>query len=115
MSEEILRIEAARDIERPIRLWGIEPPDLTSDQLFDILSDRYEPTTVPSCRICGAALSIGAVGGGEPTRWYCSAMAAAKGGEMDWKHFSESLWVDRRRGGDPHVMELVRRFQQSNP
>lgn len=81
--------------------------------LLEQLERAYMPPPIPKCRICGADLSIGAIGGGEPTRYYCSVMSGAphNGAKMDWDHFGESLWLDRSQGGDLRVIELTRRMR----
>ena len=97
------------EVPRIVRLWEIEDTDLTDEQLETIINERYAPSVIPKCRICGAEMTIGASGGGEPTRWYCSVAQDSK--PMDWKHFGDSLWEDRRHGGDGRVMELLRRYK----
>lgn len=90
-----------------VRLWDIENVDLTDDQLETVITERYAPSVIPKCRICGADLAVGSSGGGQPTRWYCSVAARP----MDYEHFGDSLWEDRRQGGDGRVMELLRRYK----
>lgn len=97
------------DVPRLVRLWEIDDADLTDEQLETIINERYAPSVIPKCRICGGDMTIGASGGGQPTRWYCSVAQDSK--PMDWKHFGDSLWEDRRQGGDSRVMELLRRFK----
>jgi hypothetical protein len=44
------------------------------DRLLARLEKRYGDYEVPPCRVCGRELSIGAIGGGERTRWGCNPM-----------------------------------------
>jgi len=80
------------------------------EQLLQELTSRYKPTMVPPCRICGAPLEIAAVGGGSPTVYACSTQSATNL-PADWDHYERSRWEDRRRGGDPAVMELIAAYR----
>jgi hypothetical protein len=67
---------------------------------------RYAPTVIPPCRVCGGALSIGSIGGGEPTTWGCSEwdddparpgrLLRKEGRSCGDKHYGDSVFVDRR-------------------
>jgi hypothetical protein len=80
------------------------------------LEGRHRPTEIPPCRVCGKALSIQAIGGGEPTRWGCSPyeddpdrpgkIRRIEGRGLADKHFSESYFIDRRHD-DPGVIRLL--------
>lgn len=94
---------------------------MTDDELIASLAERYRPSEPPPCRVCGAALSIQAIGGGEPTVWACAgyeddperqkiARYKADRSPAD-EHYERSRWIDRRQGGDSLVMELIKRFQ----
>jgi hypothetical protein len=87
-------------------LYERETSEWTDAELIAVINSRYEPTKVPLCRVCGGELSIGAIGGGSPTRYGCMADNAA--------HYSESSWEDRRQGGDSTVLELIERFSRQN-
>lgn len=86
------------------------------------VSERYEPTKIPPCRICGDDLGIERIGGGEPTVWRCSGMEddpdrpgylrRKKGRKPIDDHYSQSEFIDLRRGGDSIVMELLRRWRE---
>ena len=86
----------------------------TDNELLEVLTSRYEKTVVPACRVCGAPLEVSACGGGEPTRYACSTQSSMKGG-IDWTHYENSQWEDRRKGGDRDVMELIRRYLKKTP
>lgn len=82
--------------------------------LLEQLERDYGMPEIPPCRVCGGPLAIGAIGGGEPTRYYCAAMADAPGNglEKDWGHYGGSLRVDRSFGGDARVLDLVCRYRR---
>jgi hypothetical protein len=73
--------------------------------------------------VCGGELSMQACGGGEPTRWACDGQEddPEHPGRLRWKagrelvdeHYVRSEFIDRRRGGDELVMDLVRRFKNA--
>jgi hypothetical protein len=83
--------------------------------LLEHLERDYSKPEIPACRVCGGPLAIGAIGGGEPTRYYCAAMSDAPGNGLpkDWDHYGASLWLDRRAGGDERVLELARRYREA--
>ena len=78
--------------------------------LIEQLERAYLPPQVPPCRICGAELSIASMGGGYATVYRCSAVKPVDG-KFDWKHYEQSEWQDYRQGGDPRVIELVKRYR----
>lgn len=86
---------------------------LPNIELIEQLERDYSPQPIPPCRICGAPLSIGQIGGGEPTIYYCSAMADAprNGLEKDWEHYGQSKLRDLSRRGDQRVIQLTRRLR----
>lgn len=104
--------------QRRALLWK-EPTDMTLDELAALLSERYAPTEIPPCPECGAALTPASMGGGEPDVWACSHLEedpedpghlrVKAGRRIADRHYDASRFVDRRRGGDELVMELVRR------
>lgn len=100
--------------EEKRKLWDIELPDWTDEELLQSLRESYEPTVVPPCHICGRELSIQAIGGGKPTVWACSGRddndSYLPGRGFIDEHYSNSRYEDRRQGGDERVMELVARF-----
>lgn len=97
----------------------------TTADLLDVLTERYKPTEVPPCRVCGAELSIGRMGGGEPTVWACSGqeddperpgyLRMVEGRTPADEHYGKSEFVDVRQGGDEAVMEAVRRLSSAKP
>lgn len=105
-----------------------EPSDWPDEDLVEVILDRYAPSEVPPCRVCGRPLTISSIGGGEPTRWGCSGLipdpdnpgTPDKSGKMIWaegrtvadEHYSKSIWEDRRRGGDEVVIELLGRYAE---
>jgi hypothetical protein len=110
--------KAARERRKALMEKGVT--EWTVAELIETLTERYEPTEVPPCRVCGAELSIGSMGGGEPTRWACSGREEDpdRPGYLRWMkgrtpaddHYDKSQFVDRRQGGDELVMEAVRRL-----
>lgn len=96
------------------------PDELSNAELLEVLTERYEATVVPPCRVCALPLTIARMGGGEPTVWACDMWEddPDKPGESRRKagrgcadqHYSDSQFVDRRQGGDRMVMELIQRF-----
>lgn len=86
---------------------------MDDSELIAELTKRYVPTKVPPCRVCGAELSITACGGGKPTQYACSTQSIATG--IDWEHYQNSEWEDRRQGGDVDVMELIARYRAKMP
>jgi len=72
------------------KLYERETSEWTDAELIAVLNSRYEPTKVPPCRVCGGELSIGAIGGGSPTRYGCMADNAA--------HYSEPSSTRRFSG-----------------
>lgn len=100
------------------------PSEQTDDELLAEIRERYEPTEVPPCRVCGEALSLQQCGGGEPSVWACAGHTYGEDGRITGRrpgrriadqHFSDSEVVDYRRGGDEAVMELVKRFSKTQP
>ena len=94
--------------------------DLSDAALLAKLRERYAPTIIPPCRVCGGELSIGSVGGGRPTKWGCSEWEEAGDGTLRRKpdrsagdqHYSNSVFIDSRQGGDADVIELIERFER---
>ena len=95
---------------------GAERAPLTDEQIAR-LRQRYTPPAIPPCRVCGGPLSIGAVGGGQPTVWACSGQEADPdhpgrlrrqlGRGVADEHYSRSRWEDRSQGGDSDVIALL--------
>lgn len=77
-----------------------ERPDM------DYLRRRFQSEPEPKCRICGAEMHIGAIGGGRPTIWYCSAVRYIGGSKEEQKHFSASRY-EQTRHGDGEVRAAV--------
>ena len=100
--------------------WEREAAEWTDAEIAEHITDRFAPVEVPPCRVCGSALSIASAGGG-PTVWACGGMEPdpadperyryAEGRTPADEHYSRSRWEDRRCGGDPAVMELLRRAE----
>ena len=98
-----------------------EAKELNNEELIARLTQRYEPTKIPPCRVCGGPLSMQAVGGGNPTEWACSGreydpdthewIGWQKGRTAADDHYRKSGFTDRRQGGDEDVMELIERFK----
>ncbi len=116
--ETIEERRAAR--QRRNAMFEKDVSEWTTAELIEVLTDRYRPTEVPPCRVCGGALSIGSIGGGESTRWACSGyeddpdrpgyLKMMAGRTSADEHYAKSEFVDARRGGDEVVMEAVRRL-----
>lgn len=92
-------------------LYDLPPEEWTLEELAGELRDRYEPPTIPPCRLCGAPLTIEQAGGGQPTVYACMRRDIADHDER-MEHYSRSEWLDYKRGGDPEVMELLRRHEE---
>lgn len=96
-----------------------EVAGITDKELIEVLERAYQSTVVPPCRVCGGALSIQSIGGGQPTVWACDPKEWPDDGEPFCKpgrsfiddHYERSRWIDHRQGGDSRVMELIRRYQ----
>lgn len=96
-----------------------EAKELNNEELIARLTQRYAPTEIPPCRVCGGELSIQAMGGGQPTEWACSGQKYdANDVWIGWQdgrtaadeHYRRSGFTDRRQGGDEDVIELIKRF-----
>lgn len=87
---------------------------MTDSELIEVLTKRYEATEVPPCRVCGAPLSVSQCGGGSPTGYVCSTQRSVLG-RIDWTHYENSQWEDRRQGGDEDVMEFISRYLAKTP
>lgn len=75
-----------------------------TDQDLDAIRRDYTPAEPPPCRVCGAALAIQSMGGGQPTRWACSK---ARVGSANWlEHYNQSAWVEPHRS-DNRVTALL--------
>jgi len=93
--------------------------DLSDAALLAKLRERYAPTVIPPCRVCGGELSLESFGGGMPTIWRCSPWQPTEdeplrrkpGRGIADKHYSDSEFIDRRQGGDADVIELIERFE----
>lgn len=112
--------------ERRNALLDKPPTDWADTEIVEVLTDRYAPSVIPPCRVCGGELSICAIGGGEPTRWACSPTVSDpdpdRSGNVQTKagrgvnefgsggHYSMSQYIDRRQGGDEVVIEVLRRL-----
>jgi hypothetical protein len=106
--------------EEQKKLWEKEYDDWTDAELLGMLTESYEPSAIPPCRVCGAELKVQSIGGGEPTRYACDGRLPdpndpektiwAQGRSFVDDHYSRSGYEDRRQGGDGRVMELVARF-----
>lgn len=70
----------------------------------EALRTRYSDPEIPPCRVCGTALKIGKMGGGEPTVWHCGSDDANwLGSGEGWNgpkyhHYQDSEYVQRRHG-----------------
>ena len=101
--------------ERERRLLEVESSDLADDDLVWLLRRRNAPTDIPPCRVCGAALSMQACGGGKPTAYACSGTDEngryLPGRSPADEHYVRSEFEDRRHA-NPDVLELVERFDR---
>lgn len=88
-------------------------------RLVALLRQRYSPSTIPPCRVCGAELSIQSSGGGEPTIWACSGLEQGEavrykaGRSAADAHYIKSRHEDLRRGGDENVMALIELYESA--
>jgi hypothetical protein len=116
------RSAAAEAAEARCKRYERDVCDWTDAELDLELTERYAPTKIPPCRVCGGELWITSVGGGRPTVWACSPMETdpaneelsrlKTGREYGDTHYSESHYEDRRQGGDELVIELLTRFKR---
>lgn len=81
--------------------------ELSDEDLIRDLTKSYEAPIVPPCRVCGAPLAIGAIGGGRPIEYACSQT------KLDHEHWRNSRWQDTRQGGDSRVIELIDRYTKA--
>lgn len=88
--------------------WDSDEVGPLSAHEMDALRARYTSETVPPCRVCGAELGIGSIGGNGPTVWKCSAVSPIGSGfgSPEWKHYSDSEFRQYRHG-DPLVLRLL--------
>ncbi len=101
------------------RLVVQEPGAMSDADLVALLRYQYTGDTVPPCRVCGAALSIASMGGGQATVYACAGVENGTGetGTLRQKvgrsvadeHYSKSQWT-RYKDGDAYVLELLQRF-----
>lgn len=87
-------------------LWERDESEWSDEELLTELVERYKPTEVPPCRVCGKELTLQSAGGGQPTVWACDNFG------QDWEHYSNSRWEDYKQGGDVAVMELISRYRK---
>lgn len=102
--------------QEPVEKWPKE-------DLIRILEEAYKPSVIPPCRICGQPLTVSRIGGGEPTVWACDGMEEdpenkgilkyKEGRSCADEHYAQSKYIDPRQGGDPRVIELIRRIRES--
>lgn len=65
--------------DQPEMMWWPDqdgPRRLTAAEL-SILRSEHAPVHIPPCRVCGAELEIGSMGGGRGTKYACSSVAAS--------------------------------------
>lgn len=96
-----------------------EPAAMSDTDLVALLRHQYTGDPVPPCRVCGAALSIASMGGGQATIYVCTGQEDDPGepGKLRQKpgrgladdHYSKSQWT-RYKEGDAYVLELLQRF-----
>ncbi|WP_156173991.1 hypothetical protein [Cupriavidus basilensis] len=99
-----------------------EPTEYSDVELIALLKDRYTAMPVPSCRICGGALSVARTGGGEATQWACSEIEDdpdnpgrpkhEEGRGLVDDHFERSCWT-QDKPGDEFVLEATSRLKRT--
>jgi hypothetical protein len=93
------------------------PEGAATDEDIRVLRERYAPSVIPPCRLCGAELSLGSFGGGRPTVWACDGRDDdgnyLPGRKIADRHYSESRYEDYRQGGDPLVLALIARAEKA--
>ena len=100
------------------------PDDVSQWSDADIVAalvKSYRESVIPPCRVCGAALSMQACGGGKPTVWACDGIEDIPGEEGRVRrqegrscadeHCVQSEYIDYRRGGDDAVIEAIKRWR----
>lgn len=104
----------------------MNPADLSDHELVTTLLDRYEPTPIPPCKICGGMLYPQGSAGPKGIVYYCPVIEEppnkmgrvrqkeGRGGQDEFRpggHYFESAYLDPKGGtADPLVAELVERF-----
>src|SRR6185312_16326283 len=90
---------------------------LSIAELSAILRERYTPSAIPPCRVCGKKLSLQSSGGGNAPVYGCSGMEddpdrpghvrMQEGRRCGDDHYSNSRWTDYSGGGDSQVLALL--------
>lgn len=97
-------------LTKRLALMNRPPATWTDAELVAEVTERYAPTSVPPCPICGRKLTLGAIGGGMPHEWAC--YRDADGRMNPQEHITASRFTDPRHGGDSAVMEASARFAE---
>ncbi len=106
-------------------LFEKETSDWSEAEIVAELQERYAPTRIPPCCVCGGELSLQGTGGGGPDSWACSTretdpdapgylrLKAGRGGPGETNpdgHYGRSHYIDYRSGGDELVIEALKRL-----
>lgn len=81
-----------------------ERPPITNEQI-GALRERYTPTPVPPCRVCGSPLTLASMGGGKAPEYSCSSASDANG-KTDLEHYAQSKYTHYGTG-DSQVIALL--------
>jgi hypothetical protein len=118
MDADLEALRARREKQR--KLFDLPVEQWSDTDLMEQLGERYASEPIPSCRVCGGALSIQRAGGGAATVWACSPWEddPSKPGQLRPKagrklvdeHYDRSRWT-QYRSGDSGVLELIRRYR----
>lgn len=88
----------------------------TDDDLIAMLRERFTGDPVPPCRVCGAELTIGSIGGNTSTKYACPNADTLK---HEWgspeqreamEHYRASEFF-HNKPGDTLVLQLLDRYQ----
>lgn len=96
----------------PEWIWPDHDDVLTAAEL-SILRWRHAPVVIPPCRVCGAELTIGSMGGGQATKYSCSSPEASSIGDKTREerrdasdHYAASI-VNVAYHGDPKIVRVI--------
>lgn len=111
---------------RMTKPYPIDPASIPDQELVRTLLDRYAPTPIPPCKICGGMLYPQGSAGPKGIVYYCPVIEEPPGemGRVRQKegrgereeflpggHYYESAFLDPKGGvSDPLVAELCNRF-----
>lgn len=84
---------------------GSDPVAELAPEFVASLRQRYTPTPVPPCRVCGGVLHVAQSGGGEATVYACEG-ATREDNSTDWAHYEQSQFT-HLTAGDGDVIAFI--------